>query len=106
MDKVFEGKVVLITGAASGFGLEFVQTFVKEGAKVIIADLNEEAAQITADQLQKQGFDTFAMACDITKEEQIEQSITHALKVFERIDILVNNGNLQCINAAETSFKF
>ncbi|PER92572.1 SDR family NAD(P)-dependent oxidoreductase [Bacillus cereus] len=106
MDKVLEGKVVLITGAASGFGLEFVRAFAKEGAKVIIADLNENAARKTANQLQKQGFDTFAIGCDVTKEEQIEQSITHALKVFERIDILVNNGNLQCITAAETSFKF
>ncbi|PGT99129.1 hypothetical protein COD21_31440 [Bacillus cereus] len=106
MNKVFEGKVVLITGAASGFGLEFVQTFAKAGAKVIIADLNEEAAQMTADQLQKEGFETFAMACDVTKEEQIEQSITHALKVFKHIDILVNNGNLQYITAVENSFKF
>ncbi|EOO27556.1 hypothetical protein IIU_05873 [Bacillus cereus VD133] len=104
MNKVLKEKVVLITEAASGFGLECVQTFAKEGAKVIITDLDEEAAQITANQLQKQGFDVFALACDVTKEEQIEQSISHALKVFERIDILVNNGSLQRIADVESSF--
>ncbi|QWI73113.1 SDR family NAD(P)-dependent oxidoreductase (plasmid) [Bacillus mycoides] len=103
MDKVLEEKVVLITGAASGIGLEFAQIFAKEGAKVIIADLNSEAAQIAASQLKKKGFEVFAITCDTTKEGQLKQSINHTLEVFEHVDIIVNNGILQYIANVESS---
>ncbi|MED1205542.1 3-hydroxybutyrate dehydrogenase [Heyndrickxia acidicola] len=94
-------KVALITGAASGIGLEVAREFAKEGAKVVISDLNEEAAKTAAKQLQEQGFDALAAACDVTKEEEMERSINLTVEKYGRIDILINNAGLQHVSEIE-----
>jgi len=75
MMKQLEGKVALITGAASGIGLEIAEEFAQEGAKVVIVDLQEEAAKRSAETLREKGFDAFAVAGDVTSEEAIKSSI-------------------------------
>ncbi|MEH7143069.1 SDR family NAD(P)-dependent oxidoreductase, partial [Priestia megaterium] len=69
MGKLLSQKVALITGAASGIGLEVAREFAKEGAKVVISDLNEQAANAAAEQLIEQGYEAIAVSCDVTKEE-------------------------------------
>ncbi|WP_066263793.1 3-hydroxybutyrate dehydrogenase [Bacillus acidicola] len=101
MDKMLNQKVALITGAASGIGLEVAREFAKEGAKVVISDLNEEAAKTAAKQLQEQGFDALAAACDVTKEEEMERSINLTVEKYGRIDILINNAGLQHVSEIE-----
>lgn len=94
-------KVALITGAASGIGFEVAKEFAKEGASVIISDVNLEAAEAAAAKLKEEGFESIAAACDVTKEEQIIQTIETVQKQYGRLDILVNNAGLQHVSPIE-----
>ncbi|PAQ15315.1 3-hydroxybutyrate dehydrogenase [Bacillaceae bacterium SAOS 7] len=95
------GKVALVTGSASGIGLEVARALAKEGAKVIIADLKEEAAKAAAEQLKVQGFDVAAVACDVTNEQQVQDCLQFAVDQFGTVDILVNNAGLQHVAPLE-----
>jgi len=101
MGKLLSQKVALITGAASGIGLEVAREFAKEGAKVVISDLNEQAANAAAEQLIEQGYEAIAVSCDVTKEEQVEKSFQVTIETFGRLDILVNNAGLQHVSEIE-----
>ncbi|KAI1371609.1 3-oxoacyl-reductase [Hypoxylon crocopeplum] len=81
-----QGKVAIVTGGASGFGRGVVAKFVEEGAKVIVADLSEEAGQATAQELACK----FSRA-DVTKREDWEDLLKTALDAFGQLDIVVNN---------------
>src|SRR5947209_19305662 len=81
-------KVALITGGASGFGAEIVHRFVKEGAKVVILDLNGEGATTVAKQA---GGGTLTVTGDVTKRADIDASVKKATDGFGRLDIIVNN---------------
>ncbi|MBU2513160.1 SDR family oxidoreductase [bacterium] len=79
-------KVAIITGAASGFGLGMAERFVAEGAKVVIADLNETDGQKAADRL-----DALFVKTDVSKGEDVRALITATLALHDRIDIYINN---------------
>jgi 3-oxoacyl-[acyl-carrier protein] reductase len=81
-------KVAIVTGAASGFGAEISRQYVAEGAKVVVADLNEEGAKAVAGQL---GGNAIAVKCDVSKRADIDNLVAAALKAFGTIDIVVNN---------------
>lgn len=95
MGKLLTNKVAFITGAASGIGLEIAKTFAKEGAKVVITDLNEKGAQDAVHSLKEQGYEALALPCDVTKEEQIEESINKTVETYGTVDIVVNNAGFQ-----------
>lgn len=101
MKKLLEQQVALITGAASGIGLEIARTFAEEGAKVMIVDLNREAADAAALRLQNEGYEAVSFACDVTNEEQVKESLEQVVKIFGRLDILVNNAGLQFVAPIE-----
>ena len=101
MKKLLEQQVALITGAASGIGLEIARTFAEEGAKVMIVDLNREAADAAALRLQNEGHEAVSFACDVTNEEQVKESLEQLVKIFGRLDILVNNAGLQFVSPIE-----
>lgn len=96
-----ENKVAVITGSASGIGLGIAQTFAKEGAKVVIADLDAKKAQETADKLKSQGYDAMAVTMDVTNEQQVEAGIAKVIAQFKQIDILVSNAGVQFISPVE-----
>lgn len=95
MGKLLTNKVAFITGAASGIGLEIAKTFAKEGAKVVITDLNEKGAQDAVHSLKEQGYEALALPCDVTKEEQLEESINKTVETYGTVDIVVNNAGFQ-----------
>lgn len=97
-------KVAVVTGAASGIGKEIAQTFVAEGAKVVIADLDDAAANATAAEL---GGPTHALgvAMDVTNEEQVDVGMRRVVEVFGAIDILVSNAGIQTV-APLDQFEF
>ncbi|AOS98991.1 MULTISPECIES: 3-hydroxybutyrate dehydrogenase [Exiguobacterium] len=101
MMKQLEGKVALITGAASGIGLEIAEEFAQEGAKVVIVDLQEEAAKRSAETLREKGFDAFAVAGDVTNEEAIKSSIEQTVAHYGTIDIVINNAGMQHVSPIE-----
>ncbi|MBG9942359.1 3-hydroxybutyrate dehydrogenase [Brevibacillus formosus] len=101
MEKLLEQQVAVITGAASGIGLEIARTFAEEGAKVVILDLNGESAEAAAAQLQKEGHEAISFGCNVTNEEQMQEYIQQTVKIFGRLDILVNNAGLQFVSPIE-----
>lgn len=93
-------KVAVVTGAASGIGKEIAQTFAREGAKIVIADLNQAGADTTAAELGGAGR-AIGVAMDVTDEGQVEAGIAKALAAFGRIDVLVSNAGIQIVSPLE-----
>ncbi|OMO62393.1 Short-chain dehydrogenase/reductase SDR [Corchorus olitorius] len=84
-----EGKVALITGAATGIGECIARHFCKHGAKVIIADIQDEAAHSVCEDLGSD-FATF-VHCDVAKESDVEMAVNTAISLHGKLDIMVNN---------------
>lgn len=84
------GKVTLITGAGGGIGRGIANVFAQAGAKVYAADLEREDAQVTADQLQKDGFTIEAVELDVTRKEQTDALVERIVKEDGKIDHLIN----------------
>lgn len=97
-------KVAVVTGAASGIGKEIARTYLREGAKVIIADLNKDGAAATARELSPEGR-AAGVAMDVVDEAQVEAGMAEAIKTFGRIDILVSNAGIQIV-APLDQFEF
>ena len=98
-------RVALVTGAASGIGKQIARTFLREGAKVAIADLNQAGADAAASELGGQDRRAIGVAMDVTSEEQVEAGIDKAVKTFGRLDILVSNAGIQIV-APLDQFEF
>ncbi|HVA12249.1 MAG TPA: 3-hydroxybutyrate dehydrogenase [Stellaceae bacterium] len=90
-------KVAIITGAASGIGKEIAKTFVAEGAKVVIADLNQQGAEAAAAELGSAQGRALGVAVDVTNEAQVEAATAKAIAAFGRIDILISNAGIQTV---------
>ena len=100
-----QDKVAVITGAASGIGLEIARTFAGEGALVVIADLNQAGADAAAASLDPTGKRTLGVAMDVTDEAQVDAGMARAVAAFGRIDILVSNAGIQTVAPVE-QFEF
>ncbi|HFK2951737.1 3-hydroxybutyrate dehydrogenase [Clostridioides difficile] len=94
-------KVVFVTGAASGIGKQIAESFLKNGAKVMFSDINQEALNNTIAELQKEGYDCMSVKCDVTKEEEINHAIDKTVEKYGRLDILINNAGLQHVSMIE-----
>jgi 3-hydroxybutyrate dehydrogenase len=90
-------RVALVTGAASGIGNEIARAFLREGAKVAIADLNQAGADAAAAELGGPDRRAIGVAMDVTSEEQVEARKARTVKTFGRIDILVSNAGIQIV---------
>ena len=86
-----EGKTALITGAARGIGLAFAERYVREGARVAIADINIDRARESAAKI---GDAAIAVEMDVTQQASIDSAIAEVIGTFRRIDILINNAAL------------
>ena len=89
-------KVAIVTGSASGIGKAIAETFVREGAKVVVADLNVDAARATAKDLGGDGV-ALAVAMDVTDEAAVDTGVAEAAKAFGGVDILVSNAGIQTV---------
>jgi NAD(P)-dependent dehydrogenase (short-subunit alcohol dehydrogenase family) len=88
------GKVAVVAGGASGMGLETVMKFASEGARVVIADFNEQTGAVAADAATQQGFDVSLIKTDVAKESDVEAMCQHAIGTYGRLDILINNAGV------------
>jgi 3-oxoacyl-[acyl-carrier protein] reductase len=88
-----ENKVVIITGAGSGIGRETALLFAKEGAKVVVADVNEKGGEETVAQIKTNG-DGFFVKLDVSNREQSKQMVKTTLEKYGKIDVLINNAGI------------
>jgi 3-oxoacyl-[acyl-carrier protein] reductase len=85
------GKVAIITGGGHGIGRAYALGMAREGAKVVVAEIDASAAADVAADLKHQGFDAIAVRTDVADRASVEAMVERALEAFGRIDILVNN---------------
>jgi len=89
--KRLEGKVALVTGAGSGFGLGIAEKFAAEGAKVAIVDIKEEAAKEAAEKI---GASAIGLAADVSKAADVNAAVKKTIDTFGKLDIVVNNAGI------------
>jgi NAD(P)-dependent dehydrogenase (short-subunit alcohol dehydrogenase family) len=91
MSERLKGKVAIVTGAAAGIGKATAVLFAQEGARVVVADVDQAAGQETVAEIQEQGGHAMFVAADISKEADVRQLCDTAVSHFGKLDILVNN---------------
>lgn len=99
------GKVAVVTGAASGIGKEIAILFQREGASVVIADLNQAGADAAAAQLGGLDKRAIGIAMDVTNEQEVDAGMAKAVATFGGIDVLVSNAGIQTV-APVDEFNF
>jgi 3-oxoacyl-[acyl-carrier protein] reductase len=86
-----EGKVAIVTGAASGFGRGIAEAFAREGARVVVADLDTKGAAAVASSI---GTAAVPFTCDVSQKADVDGLVAAAVKAFGGLDILVNNAGI------------
>jgi 3-oxoacyl-[acyl-carrier protein] reductase len=87
-------KVAIVTGGGVGIGKAYAQGLAKEGAKVVVADIQEAEARKVAADIEQNGGTALAVPVDVTSEEKVQAMAAATLKTYGRIDVLVNNAGL------------
>ena len=98
-------KVAVVTGAASGIGKEIAALFVKEGAKVAIADLDLKAAEATAREFDPSGKRAIGVAMDVSDEAQVDAGFAKVIATFGALDVMISNAGIQIV-APVVDFEF
>ena len=94
-------KSAIITGAASGIGKDIALVFAHEGAKVAIADLNNDAAEAIANEIRANGGQAMSVAMDVTDEKAVNDGVAAVVRSFGGVDVLVSNAGIQIVHPIE-----
>ena len=89
-----QNKVAIVTGAGSGMGKAIAALYAQEGAKVVVSDINEEAAQAVVQEIEATGGEAFVLLANVAKEEDVQQLIDQTVSKYGTVDILVNNAGI------------
>ena len=93
-----QDKVCIVTGAASGIGKEIALTYAREGGKVVIADINKDAAQAVADEITSANGVAMAVVMDVTNEDQVNAAVAEVVRAYGCVDVLVSNAGIQIVH--------
>ena len=91
---LLDGKVGLVTGGGSGIGRVTCQVFAREGARVVVADWNEETAKETVALVETEGFEALAVHADVSDEDSVREMIARSLERFGALHCASNNAAL------------
>jgi 3-oxoacyl-[acyl-carrier protein] reductase len=91
---MLKDKVVIITGSGSGLGKAAALLFAKNGAKVVVADYNVFSAKEVAEQIQEHGGEALFKHLDVTDRDSVEDMVKHTIRIYGKIDILINNAGI------------
>jgi NAD(P)-dependent dehydrogenase (short-subunit alcohol dehydrogenase family) len=100
----FSGKIVVVTGAASGIGRGIAWAFARRGADLALADINEEGLQKIREELESQGCKVYAQVVNVSQAQQVEDFCGHVYQEMGRVDVLCNNagiaigGGVECMS--------
>lgn len=97
-----EDKVGLITGAGSGIGRETALLFAREGARVVVSDVNPEAGGETVELVRRAGGEAVFIRCDVTKGIEVEALVAAAVEAYGRLDCAFNNAGIEGDTRATT----
>ncbi len=89
-----QDKVTIITGGGSGIGKEGAVLYCKEGAKVVVADFNEEVGQQTVTELKDAGYEASFFKVNVVNREQVKELVSFAIEKYGKIDVLINNAGI------------
>ena len=95
-----DGKVALITGAASGIGHAIAKRYLEADGRVVIADLNADGAKAAAKELASEK-SAIGVGMDVSKEDEVNAGVEQTIKTFGRVDILVSNAGIQIVHPVE-----
>ena len=90
----FEGKVAVVTGAASGMGRAFAERFAAEGMKVVLADIEAPVLEATVTELKHKEYDVLGVRTDVSKQESVENLAQQAIDAFGKIHVVCNNAGV------------
>jgi NAD(P)-dependent dehydrogenase (short-subunit alcohol dehydrogenase family) len=91
---VLTDKVAIVTGGGMGIGEAIAGSFAREGAKIVIGDLNGQAAEKVIEDLKRMDHKGLAIAMDVSRREDVDRLVDETLKAFGKIDILINNAGI------------
>jgi NAD(P)-dependent dehydrogenase (short-subunit alcohol dehydrogenase family) len=90
----FQGRVAIVTGAASGIGLALCQVFAEQGMKIVLADVEQEALTAAADSIEALGVECLAVVCDVSDPQAVEELAALTVQTFGAIHIACNNAGV------------
>lgn len=89
-----KNKIAIVTGSRRGIGKSIALELAKEGAEVVVSDIDLKECQNVCDEIKKIGSDTIAVKCDVSKKRDVDAMVKKTIQKFKRIDILVNNAGV------------
>jgi NAD(P)-dependent dehydrogenase (short-subunit alcohol dehydrogenase family) len=91
----YAGKVAFVTGAGSGIGRATALAFAREGASVVVSDISEQNVRDTARRIEELGERALAVACDVTRSEDVRAALDRTVETFGRLDVAFNNAGVE-----------
>src|SRR5919112_1699745 len=88
-------KVAFVTGAGSGIGRVTALAFAREGAGVVVSDISEQNVRDTSRRIEELGGRALALACDVTRSEDVKAALDETIEAFGRLDVAFNNAGVE-----------